>query len=234
MIENSYQRLILSKCSFFKDGAKYSDLAIKEIENDLFNYHLQKLVKDGFLERKDRKYFLSQKGKSLVTNIDEISKHLATNYKVSVYMCALQGNKILLHKRLKHPQYGYVGFPSGKIKFGDEALSTAKREFKEETNLDADFKIIGNLRQIRKDKEGNVIEDGVFYICLATNISGELTTKFLEGENFWHDISKVSEIPKLFKPSVEIIVNEIQKRVDSLVSWEDKFVFELLPEPEEY
>ena len=82
---------------------------------------------------------------------------------------------------------------------------------RKESGLEADFEIIGNLRQIRKDDEGNIREDGVFYVCFTDKVSGELITKSLEGEYFWVDINKVSEIENLFKPSVEIIVNEVKK-----------------------
>jgi ADP-ribose pyrophosphatase YjhB (NUDIX family) len=233
-IDNQIQQEILTSIKFFKDGGKYSDLKVKDIENDLYNYHLQHLVKNGYIEKSDDLYKLTELGKSLVTNIDEEDKKLPANYKVSVYMCVMVDGKILLSRRLKHPQYGYVGIPSGKIRYGEEILETAKRELREETELAADFKIIGNLRQIRTNSQDEVIEDGVFYICYTDKVVGDLLLDSNEGKNFWIKIEEVTKLEKLFKPSVEIVINEVLKRLKGKVDWESKFIYELKPEPEDY
>lgn len=235
MIESEIQRKILSKCSFFEKGAKYSDLKINEIENDLYNYHLQKLVKDGFLEKRENQYFLTEKGKSFVTNIDERDLQKPPAYKVSVYLCPVKDGKILLTKRLKHPQYGYVGLISEKKKYGEELLETAKRALLEESGLySEDFKLIGNLHQIRKNSQEAIIEDGVFYIFYTDKFQGELIQKSLEGEYFWVKLDEVQKLEKVFKPSLEVVVNEVQERLTERKSWEEMFIYEFLPEPEEY
>lgn len=233
-VENQIQQEILTKIKFFKVGGKYSQLRVKGIGNDLYNYHLQQLVKNGFVKKSGVLYQLTEQGKSLVTNIDEEDKKLPANYKVSVYMCLVVGKKILLSRRLKHPQYGYVGLPSGKIRYGEEMLETAKREMEEETGLKVSFKIIGNLRQIRTNDQGSVVEDGVFYVCFSDKFTGKLKQSSIEGENFWVKIEEVAKLEKLFKPSVEIIADEISKRLKNRNSWESKFIYEFKPEPEEY
>ncbi len=236
MLENSLQKEILSLCSFAPNGAKFSELKPKHttIENDLFNYHLQYLVKNGYLEKRDQLYFLTIQGKSLVTNIDHATKSVATNYKVSVYLCPVVDGKVLLYKRLKHPQYGYSGFISGKITYGETILGTAEREFTEETNLTAKFKVVGNMRQIRHDKDNKVIEDGIFYVCYTDKVNGELLEKSKEGEYFWVRLSEVSKLEKIFKPSLEIGVGEVLERIEGKKSWDSLFFYELQPEPEEY
>jgi len=95
------------KCKFFQNGARYSDINPKNIDDDLYNYHLQQLVVKGFLAKKSQLYSLTEKGKSIVTNIDEETKNINATFKVGVYLCLVNGEKILMHKRLKHPQYGY-------------------------------------------------------------------------------------------------------------------------------
>ena len=231
---NSIQKDILSKARFFKDGAKYAELKDADIDNDLHNYHLQQLVKTGYLEKDGKLYKLTEKGKSYITNVDSLDKKRIGNYKVSVYMCVVDGDRVLVHRRLKQPQYGYVGFPSGKISFGEGILETGSRELFEETHLKAEFKIIGNLRQIRHNAQGDVIEDGVFYVLYSDNFTGKLLEKQLEGENFWVPIKEALNIEKLFKPSFEIILNEILDRRNGKKSWDEKFIYELTPPVEEY
>lgn len=235
MIESEIQRKILSSCSFYKIGAKYSDLKVSEIDNDLHNYHLQKLVKDGFLLKRNGLYKLTEKGKSLVTNIDEIDLKAPPTFKVSVYICPVVNGKILLTRRLKHPQYGYVGLVAEKKKYGEELIKTAERALIEETGMmSTEFKIIGNLHQVRKNKAGDVIEDGVFYVCYTDKVEGSLTEKSIEGEYFWIELDKVKTIEKLFKPSVEVIVEEVIRRLSGEKSFDDNFIYEFLPEPEDY
>jgi len=38
----------------------------------------------------------------------------------------------------------------------------------------------------------------------------------------------------MFKPSLEVVVSEIQNREAGEKSWSDQFIYEFLPEPEEY
>lgn len=236
MIDHEVQKQILSLSSFHKDGAKYSQLKPQDdnLDNDLYNYHLQYLVKNNYLKKDAGLYKLTPKGKSLVTNIDHASIKFANKYKVSVYLSPVVDGKILLYKRLKHPQYGYTGLISGKITYGEKILETAAREFTEETGLTADFKVIGSMRQIRKNAEGKVIEDGIFYVCFTDKVSGELIEKNLEGEYFWVDLNEVGNLEKIFKPSLEILIDEIIARVAGKAAWENYFLYEIEPPVEDY
>jgi len=234
VIENDIQRDILHRCRFLPTGAKYSELKIEKIENDLFNYHLQHLVKKGFLEKSSGLYLLTSLGKSYITNVDEEDLENPAIFKVSVYMCVIINNKVLLYRRKKHPQYDYTGLPGGKIKFGEKILKTAERELYEETGLKAKFNNVGVVRQIRKDKQRQVIEDGTFYVCFTDKTSGELRQKGREGDFFWVEIEKVSQVEKLFKPSCELILKEVSRRIKGDISWGCRFVYELAPESEEY
>ena len=230
LAESEIQRKVLSKCSFFKDGAKFSELQIRDIDHDLYTYHLKQLVEKKLLVKDAGKYLLTHAGKCLVTNIDEIDVNMPSIFKVSVYLCPIRGNQILLTKRLKHPQFGYIGLVAEKKKYGEKIIDTAKRALKEETGLKGgEYEIIGNLHQIRKDINSKIIEDGVFYVCLVKDFAGELIEKSLEGEYFWVDLDQVKDLEKIFKPSLEVIVAEITKRLAANKS-QEKFMYEFLPE----
>ncbi|OGM18014.1 hypothetical protein A2685_00955 [Candidatus Woesebacteria bacterium RIFCSPHIGHO2_01_FULL_37_10] len=234
IIDHEIQRQILHKSRFIKSGAKYSQLKIENVENDLFNYHLQQLVKKDLLKKSGTVYLLTSEGKAIVTNIDEEDLKNPPNFKVSVYMCLLDKNKVLLYERRKHPQYGYVGFPSGKIRFGENLLDTAKRELFEETGLKADFKLIGNIRQIRKNKSEEILEDGLFYICFSDSFNGNFESQGKEGRFFWQELDDINSIKKLFKPSVGIITGELRKRINGEAGFDTQFIYELEPGFEEY
>ena len=53
------------------DVLKYSELQPKNIPNDLFNYHLQFLVKNGLLEKKNSGYSLSKKGIKYIADVSK-------------------------------------------------------------------------------------------------------------------------------------------------------------------
>lgn len=235
MIESRIQREILSKCSFFENGARYFELRPDEVENDLFNYHLQELVKKGFIDRLNERYTITLKGKSFITNIDEKDLQPPPTFKVSVYLCPVKDNQIILTRRLKHPQYGYVGLIAEKKRYGEKFEDTAKRALFEETGLVANnANLIGNLHQIRKNDKGDVIEDGIFYVFYIDQFTGKLTEKSVEGEYFWVDLDKVNKIEKIFKPSLEVVIKELQERLSNEKDWRNKFIYEFLPEPEDY
>lgn len=90
------------------------------------------------------------------------------------------------------------------------------------------------MRQIRKDTEGNVIEDGVFYICYTDEVEEKEIKTNKEGEYFWISLDEVENLEKIFKPSLLIGVNEIKNRLNGQTNWENNFIYELEPEPEEY
>ncbi len=219
---------ILKKIRFLAAGGKYSELKISGVENDLFNYHLQKLVEEKWLEKVAGKYVISEKGKRFLTNVDEIYAAYGT-FKVSVYMCVVQNGKILLVKRQKHPQFGYIGVPSEKIKFGEELLTAAKRGLDEEAGMTGDFKLIGVLRQIRKTEVGEMREDGIFFVVLCQNPRGVLKPGG-EGKYFWQDLSEVTKLEMLFRPSAPLIIQHLIDKDDP----KGLFFHELLPEPEKY
>lgn len=231
---HTIQKQILAKLKFYNSGARFSNLRINNIENDKFNYHLQKLIEEKYLTKRVSRYFLAPKGKSFVTNLQEDDIQMKTTYKLSVYIVPIVNGKVLLYKRLKHPQYGYVGYISEKMKFGENMVNAAIRGIKEETTLDANFSLVGNLRQIRKNSNGKVIEDGIFYIMYTDKVTGKLREKCEEGEYFWIDIDKISSIKKLFKPSVEIVSKEIQNRIKNNTLCKEYFIYELEPKPEKY
>ena len=226
-MDSDIQREILSNIRFWPKWARYSQLRLDYLEDDLFNYHLQHLVKKGYLKKEDDAYVLTETGKSMVTNIDEVDVETPPTYKVSVYLCPVVKGKVLLYRRKKHPQFGYAGFISEKVRYGEGTLEAAKRGLMEETGLSADFRLIGNLRQVRKNEKGEVVEDGVFYVCFTDKVNGELKPS-REGDYFWVELGKVSEVEKLFRPSVEMVIEETKKGLKQV------FIYDISPEVEEY
>jgi len=186
------------------DIQRYSDLKPKDLDNDLFNYHLQFLVKKNLVNKTEKGYQISQKGKKIMSNIDAVGKKYDLfRYSITANVMKKENGKkyILGQKRLRHPYYGDISTISGKVKKGERVTDAAKRKLKEETGLEAEFKVLGLFRKIRKNEKGEVVEDTVYNTCYAENPTGELIEKNEYGENKWYE---VEEFKKLHSKNTDI------------------------------
>jgi ADP-ribose pyrophosphatase YjhB (NUDIX family)/predicted transcriptional regulator len=192
---NETQLLILTKLATSK-GLRYSEIKPEGVENDLFNYHLQYLVKRGWVEKQDDKYAITQDGKRYAANMD--ARGVIQNlFKASVALYIFAGDKILLQRRTRHPFFGDVTSIAGKIHLGERAEDAAARKLAEEAGLTANFRLYGVHRKTRRDSNNEVIEDTIYHICGTHKIlSGELVSKNEFGENFWDTIGNAKKYAK--------------------------------------
>lgn len=196
------QNHILSK---LKNAAslRYSELmpeknpeneAIK-VPNDLFNYHLQFLVKKGFIYKLEdgEGYALTDIGVKhvadpVLTQDDKIISVFKVNVILIVSRVVNGKFEILNQIRNSHPSFGKVGVPGGIIWKGEPMLEAGNRKLKEETGLEADFKLLGIERRIMK-VQNELFSDVFFPILYADSCTGALAdTEF--GHNMWVPIDQ--------------------------------------------
>ncbi|MFA7169487.1 MAG: NUDIX domain-containing protein [Candidatus Paceibacterota bacterium] len=113
--------------------------------------------------------------------------------------------KILLGKRKSKLGEGTFSLPGGHLEFGETPEECAKRELKEETDLDgSDFEVISLSNDIAYEK--HYITIGV----IVRKFSGEV--KIMEVDKLeswdWYDVKKLPA--PLFFPSAEFIDNFLQ------------------------
>ncbi len=171
--------------------ARFSDLKVNSLENDLLNYHLKHLIQKGFLKKEGQTYSLTIKGSQLISHIPLREKYCDL-FKTSVALYVVKDGKILVQRRKRQPFLGDVVTIAGKIRWGETAENTAKRKLKEEAGLDASFKLLGVMRKTRLMK-GEVIEDTLYHICFANDSTGELIAENDHGGNYWETFDKYKE-----------------------------------------
>ncbi len=211
-IKSEIQNQIISRLKN-ADILKYSELQLKNIPNDLFNYHLQFLVKKGFLNKTTKGYSLSKTGVQYVADVQSLnSKASQILFKVNPIMILSRTEKgkiqILNQVRKSHPSYGKKGVPGGVLRKGESMEDAASRKLKAETGLDAEFKITGMMRRFLF--VGNELFSDVFFpIMYAKKFSGTLcNTEY--GENMWVSIDdaiknesakfdSISSLPKVLR-----------------------------------
>jgi ADP-ribose pyrophosphatase YjhB (NUDIX family) len=177
------------------DGLRYSEAYPgEEIDDDLYNYHLQELVKKGLLSKNNGKHDLTDEG--VRENIYYDSLGLKQDvFRLSVVLVVTRKNKeeILIHKRSRQPYKGEVSTISGKVRNGEKLAEAAKRKLLEEAGLTADFEHWGNFRSIRKTTDGKIIEDTIYCVCVARDPTGQLIEKNEFGENRWEKFDSIFE-----------------------------------------
>lgn len=161
----------------------------KDMDNNLFDFHLDQMIKAGFIKKTNTGYTLTDLGKEFAGRLDTEKSVIQKQAKISVVVAPIRSfegsNEFLIYTRLKHPFYGCQGFMSGKVNFGEQVTEAAKREFKEETNLETDNLEISSIRHYRVfNPQNELLEDKFMFFCLAQNPIGTLQSD-TEGKFEW-------------------------------------------------
>lgn len=190
MVKNPHpiQMKILKKL-LFSQSLRYLELKPAEIENNQFDFHLDQTIKDEFIQKSGNQYLLTQIGKEFANRMDTDKVQIAKQAKISIVVFPTKMIKGTLHyliyTRLKQPFYNCQGFLSGKVMYGEQVLDSAKRELKEETNLDSKVKIVCIKHYLVFDKlSKELVEDKFMFFCLAKNPKGKLVSGD-EGKYEW-------------------------------------------------
>lgn len=175
------------------DILRYSQLKPDpELPNDLYNYHLKQLIRDGLVEKLDVGYRLSPAGQRHVADVHHTSDQDNRLFKLNVLLVVtreIDGQLYVLNqRRTAQPSYGIIGIPGGTILKAEPLLEGARRKLTQETGLMGNFRYIGIERRIFY-KGPRLFSDVLFPFCLSGDATGEpVTTEF--GENFWVTIDE--------------------------------------------
>ncbi len=193
----------------------FSKLRPKEIESNLFIYHLKQLISEGLvLKRTDGKYELTAEGIDFADKLSLKSFKIRIQPKIiTLIVCQNKKGEFLLYKRGKQPFLGFVGFPYGKIHLGENITQAAERELKEKTDLSGKLIHRGDV-YLTTYKDQAVLTQVFCHIFQGQNLKGELKTNSEIGECFW---GKIKDIKKTeFIPGFLDIYNLMKKSSKSL------------------
>ncbi len=177
---------------------RYSDIQFEDVPNDLFNYHLQFLVKKGFLNKNEDGYSLSDLGIKYVadpfTQSDEKDSTGLFKLNVITIVSRLHNGKIEILNQLRtsHPSYGKVGVMGGVVRKGESIEDAANRKLQLETGLEATFRYLGMERRCMYVKD-ELFADMLFPITYADECFGDLKEETEYGKNMWVPIDTAIE-----------------------------------------
>lgn len=177
-------------------SARFSELKPKRIESNLFMYHLNQLMQRGVVEKNDGMYSLTSKGRAFVdrANLDRLVFRVQPKI-LTILTIETTGGKWLLLERTHEPHMNRVGFPSGKIHFGEQLNDAAERELSEKTGItDIPLQLRGNIYMRFLDKNTlqtmNHIVGYVFHAKVAREIKPSTAGKYWRA--FWGDESQLT------------------------------------------
>lgn len=200
---------------------------LTSMSSDHFNFHLQKLIELKLVDKVSRgTYSLTPRGKEYANRLDTDINTVERQPKTAVIL-AIEREKdghqeYLFQERLKQPYYGFWGFPTGKVRWGETITETAARELLEETGLTAQYRTAGVYHELVYSKEtGEQLEDKIFFVVHCTQPKGELLVDFEGGHNQWMTRQEALGQPKIFTSfDIEIdIVSSDEVFVDKRVEY---------------
>lgn len=196
--------LLLSESHSFSELVKSSGLS-----SDHANFHIKTLIENQLIKRIPKThgiYTLTRKGKEYANRMDTDDNSIEKQPKLSVVLVVENDRgEFLQQERLKQPYYGYWGFPTGKIRWGETMIEAGTRELLEETGLTADLVTLGFYHKLDYDENGNLLEDK--YLCLihGTDPTGELLAESDGQRNAWMTVEKLESMEKKFGSIAETV-----------------------------
>jgi DNA-binding HxlR family transcriptional regulator len=226
------QAVILRELLFHQDVGFAKLQKLTGMTSDHFNFHLQKLIELKLIEKISRgKYSLTPRGKEYANKLDTDNNTIERQPKAAVILSierdSKNGKEYLFQERLKQPYYGFYGFPTGKIRWGETVLQTAERELMEETGLRADCNIAGVYHELVYQKEtGEQLEDKLFFVVSCKKVSGKLIKEFEGGRNQWMTREVARSQPKIFT-SFDIEIDIVSGKLGTFIEKRVEYTKEL-------
>ncbi len=187
MLDHHIQQSIVHKLAF-ADRLRFSELKPDDIENKLFDYHLKKAIRAGYVTKTDDGlYTLTHEGrKKDITSYKKVDVNLVRAHSTLILIIRRQDGAWLLYQRHTHPLRGLNGFMHCTPSSTESSSEQAAKECKEKTGLQGDFKVLGN--GYFRIFEGENLESFThFTLLFCDDIRGELVQNSDYAKYFWQE-----------------------------------------------
>jgi len=208
---HNIQKDILQKLST-KKSARYVDLKRKDVDGNLFVYHLNSLKKQGLISMKDRLYILTSAGKQLLSRMSFDTFKERIQPKIVTTIIIEERGKYLLYRQKRAPFIDCVSFPYGKIHLDESLEDAAERELKEKTGFTAKLKHRGDA-YITVHDETELVTQTLHHVFSGKEVKGEIRTDYSGGDCFWDSFEEIDS--KKILPGVKQMLEVMKKSKDN-------------------
>lgn len=189
-IEHVLQKQIIEKLTY-APKLRFSELKPENIESNLFMYHLKQLIKLGFVEKLENGYTLTPVG---LAHVDKLSlkdlKHRVQAKVLTILAIEHEDGKWLMMRRLHQPYIGKIGFPSGKVHYGESLIEAAKRDLEEKADLkDIPLQLRGSFNFIFKSQD-IILSNIIAYVFYGKTNTKKGLKKSQGCETYWDKLPK--------------------------------------------
>lgn len=189
---------------------RYSQLRPRDVEGNLFMYHLKGLMGEGLVEKTDGQYRLTIKGLQFVGTLSLKTGRTRKQPKIlNAIICRNEAGEYLFTRWSRQPNVGLVSFPHGMMHYGESVITMAAHELAEKAGLKADLAYKGDV-YVRGMLAGVLDRHMLVHLFEATHC--ELIDEAVEvvNEHFWADLD--SQRPEEFVPGFYEIARLVEDK----------------------
>jgi hypothetical protein len=206
MLSHNIQRKIIRSLAL-KNILSFAELRPKGTESNAFTYHLNVLLKEGFVEKLGGGYVLTAMGKMLGINSHLSPKEWLSQAHSVVFILVEHTEKgWLVRRRKAQPMYGYLGFLHFEPVAEEATISTAKKILMNKVGIGATFEPKG-FGYARFFKENELQSFTSYVVLMAKDISGDITIQTETGHNYWASIDEIKKDKNLLPTVLPILEN---------------------------
>ncbi len=183
-------QLEILKKLLFAPSLRYTDMKpVSSMDNNQFDYHVDRLVEAGYVVKSDDQYALTALGKEYANRMDTETAKIALQAKIGARVACVRTvngeQEYLVYTRKKQPFYNCQGFLAGKVRYGELVADAARRELQEETGLFGEPVLVEIQHMVVYEQGSQVLlEDKLFFFFKVENPTGTLVPNE-EGEHHW-------------------------------------------------
>ena len=200
----------------FNPKARFKELNSDNLGTDNFSYHIRSLTSGGLIVKQGPFYSLTTKGKMFAGKVDTATHTVEKQPKVSVILIPHKKigglQKYLVQERTKEPYFGYWGFMTGKVKFGETLQETALRELKEEAGVEGRIEFCYELHEMVYDKNTlEQLEDKFFHVLEVFDLCGDAVESTKEGVVKFVDAAEFKKLSPKYHNEQDIMDRYLKK-----------------------
>lgn len=194
------------------ESKRYGELKPKELDGNVFNYHLKALLADKFVAKTDSgDYCLTRLGRDYIVHRYEKSALSAH----SIFLIVIKrGSEFLLRRRDVQPLIGLAGFVHGEPEPGVSVVESASKRLLAKTGIDGVELSVAGSALISQYRDGE-LQSFSHAVIIYGETQQELAVESdATGHNFWGDLAAADQL----LPSCR----DIAQTIEAGQTWLDK------------